>query len=280
MRRKTIEEFKEQAISKHGYKYDYSLVDYRGVDYKVKIICPIHGIYEQTPYKHLIGHGCPKCGFTKRAKSKTKWTKNNVFKESRKYTRRCDFARYGKGAYQISLNKGWIEDMDWLNTESKINKHVFLAYIYSRDNFAYIGITSNLKHRDCNHRTSKFSPVYRKWNEDFEGIPSPIILEKGLDAEHAQIQEKYWTSFYGNKGFILLNSAKTGKGCSSLGGKIRKWTKDKIIEDSRLYNSYQEYRNSGLSYGTAKKIHLLNYIIIINNWKRLCNKRCYGLKLI
>ena len=29
---------------------------------KVKIICPFHGEFEQTPNKHLNGHGCPECG--------------------------------------------------------------------------------------------------------------------------------------------------------------------------------------------------------------------------
>jgi len=45
----------------HGNKYDYSNVDYKGDKMKVKIICPIHGIFEQQPANHKIGNGCPKC---------------------------------------------------------------------------------------------------------------------------------------------------------------------------------------------------------------------------
>ena len=45
----------------HGNKYDYSLVEYKNIDIKVKIICPIHGIFEQLPYNHLRGHGCSEC---------------------------------------------------------------------------------------------------------------------------------------------------------------------------------------------------------------------------
>lgn len=45
----------------HSNKYNYSLVDYIGINMKVKIICSIHGIFEQTPSKHTIGQGCPKC---------------------------------------------------------------------------------------------------------------------------------------------------------------------------------------------------------------------------
>lgn len=45
----------------HGDKYDYSLVKYVNCDAKVKIICPIHGIFEMTPSNHIKGQSCPKC---------------------------------------------------------------------------------------------------------------------------------------------------------------------------------------------------------------------------
>ena len=47
----------------HGDKYDYSKVDYINTDIKVKIICPIHGEFEQTPYKHKKGQQCKKCSY-------------------------------------------------------------------------------------------------------------------------------------------------------------------------------------------------------------------------
>lgn len=45
----------------HGDKYDYSLIQYKNSKTKIKIICPVHGVFEQTPEKHMKGHGCPKC---------------------------------------------------------------------------------------------------------------------------------------------------------------------------------------------------------------------------
>lgn len=53
--------FKEKATQIHNGKYDYSLVDYKGSLEKVKIICPIHGVYEQVAMYHLAGNGCPAC---------------------------------------------------------------------------------------------------------------------------------------------------------------------------------------------------------------------------
>ena len=54
-------EFIKKAKSVHGDKYDYLQCEYKGGKLKVKIICPIHGIFEKTPNNHLVGQGCPKC---------------------------------------------------------------------------------------------------------------------------------------------------------------------------------------------------------------------------
>lgn len=58
---KTTEQFIEKAKEIHGDKYDYSLADYIRTNIKLKIICPKHGIFEQTPKAHLNNEGCPKC---------------------------------------------------------------------------------------------------------------------------------------------------------------------------------------------------------------------------
>jgi very-short-patch-repair endonuclease len=60
-RTKTTKEFIKEAKVIHGDKYDYSLVVYTRLIDKVKISCPIHGLYEQTPKAHLKRTGCPKC---------------------------------------------------------------------------------------------------------------------------------------------------------------------------------------------------------------------------
>lgn len=58
----TKESFIKQAKLKHKYYlYNYTLVEYINNDTKVKIICPIHGQFEQLPRSHLTGTGCKKC---------------------------------------------------------------------------------------------------------------------------------------------------------------------------------------------------------------------------
>ena len=63
MRKKLInKEFIEIAAKVHGDTYDYSLVEYKDSQTKVKIICNIHGIFHQIPYDHIKNHGCYECG--------------------------------------------------------------------------------------------------------------------------------------------------------------------------------------------------------------------------
>ena len=45
----------------HNFYYDYSLVIYKNAHTKIKIICPVHGIFEQRPCNHTKGVGCPSC---------------------------------------------------------------------------------------------------------------------------------------------------------------------------------------------------------------------------
>jgi len=70
-KRKSTEQFIIDAYCKHGDKYNYKLVEYKNVKTKVKIICPIHGVFEQRPDSHLSGFGCQKCGVEKASKEKT-----------------------------------------------------------------------------------------------------------------------------------------------------------------------------------------------------------------
>lgn len=69
-KRATVEEFIEKANKIHNNKYNYNLTNYINNRTKVKIICPMHGVFEQTPYSHLAGKGCPKCGIKKRSENR------------------------------------------------------------------------------------------------------------------------------------------------------------------------------------------------------------------
>jgi len=95
-------EFIKKSIYTHGDKYDYSLVKYVNSRTIVKIICPIHSVFEQTPYNHILSMGCPKCGVLRANNHNRKhpmgWTcfswsksaeRSNVFDSFKVYIIRC-----------------------------------------------------------------------------------------------------------------------------------------------------------------------------------------------
>jgi len=61
LQRKNIEDFINHANMVHNFKYDYSNVNYINAHTHIKIICPIHDQFEQTPSSHLNGSGCDLC---------------------------------------------------------------------------------------------------------------------------------------------------------------------------------------------------------------------------
>lgn len=91
----TIDNYKEQANIKHNNKYDYSCItELLKRDTKVNIICPIHGIFEQSFHKHLSGNGCKKCGIKKRANEKIKKANDKFVKEaSELHSNKYDYSK-------------------------------------------------------------------------------------------------------------------------------------------------------------------------------------------
>jgi len=57
-----FEKFVEEAVKRHGDKYDYKLVDYKCIKSEVTIICKKHGPFNQRPSHHIFyENGCPQC---------------------------------------------------------------------------------------------------------------------------------------------------------------------------------------------------------------------------
>lgn len=66
------------ATKIHKNKYDYSNVVYINASTKIKIICPIHGEFEQEPKAHTtLKQGCPNCFNEIRKNNAPSWLKEN-----------------------------------------------------------------------------------------------------------------------------------------------------------------------------------------------------------
>lgn len=62
----TFDEFFQSCQPVHNGKYEYDKDSYVKMRVKMRIICPIHGDFWQTPSEHKKGKGCPTCGGSKK----------------------------------------------------------------------------------------------------------------------------------------------------------------------------------------------------------------------
>lgn len=80
-----INTFIKKATEVHASKYDYSLTVYVNARTKIKIICPTHGVFYQTPNSHLLGTGCKKCYYEKKYSNKEEFVKKSMEIHGNKY---------------------------------------------------------------------------------------------------------------------------------------------------------------------------------------------------
>jgi hypothetical protein len=93
MQKLTTETIITQFTEIHGNLYDYSLVEYNGNLHKVDIICPIHGVFQQTPKEHKKGSGCNECGVIKMANKRVEKAKKIFFDEANlKHKNKYDYS--------------------------------------------------------------------------------------------------------------------------------------------------------------------------------------------
>lgn len=86
------EEFIEKAKKVHGDKYDYSKANYVNNKSKIKILCNIHGVFDQIPNSHLNGRGCPKCGKIIKKIKQTSTNEIFISKSNLKYNFKYDYS--------------------------------------------------------------------------------------------------------------------------------------------------------------------------------------------
>ena len=103
LQNKTLE-FIQKAIKKHGYKYDYSQVEYKSAKENIIILChktypwgEEHGKFIQTPDTHLHSKGCPKCSKVHRPTT-SEWIKMAEWIHGKRYD-------YSKVVYKNNRTK-------------------------------------------------------------------------------------------------------------------------------------------------------------------------------
>jgi len=58
----TAVDFFARCTAEHEGRYTYPEQEYRGAKEKIRIVCPVHGEFQQAAWAHLSGKGCMACG--------------------------------------------------------------------------------------------------------------------------------------------------------------------------------------------------------------------------
>lgn len=103
--KKTLDDFITEANVIHNNKYIYTKSVYNGSNVKLKITCPIHGEFWQTPSKHLRGQGCPECAKITRAKSNSSSTDGFIEKSKKVHNNKYiyDKTEYIKNSIPVTI---------------------------------------------------------------------------------------------------------------------------------------------------------------------------------
>lgn len=158
-----------------------------------------------------------------------------------------------------------MDKMDWLSKSTDNRPRCVYVYEDNENKVAYVGLTVDKKKRHEQHKTGMFSPnktlnspVYEYFSHIGKYVPEPKYLEDNLTIEKAQEMEKYWVDVYESNGYTMLNKAKVGVGCSSIGLHF-KWTDETVIEESRKYTNKKDFRkNSKYAFEYARKHRLFD----------------------
>jgi hypothetical protein len=212
-KRKTTKNFIKISSKIHNHKYDYSLVDYKNKNQKVKIMCDTHGIFEQLPKNHMKGHGCPKCAgrnftmediierFIKVHGDKYEYYKESFVGKSFKIKMKCKLHNYVFYQFIDNHLKGWgcskcsgrynYNNEEFINICKDVHNN---KYDYSLTK--YINSSLKIKIICPNHGLFSQTPSYH-----ISGHGCPICKTSKGELEILKFLEKHEIEFNHQKRF-------------------------------------------------------------------------------
>lgn len=178
----------------------------------------------------------------KKHKEANYWTYDRCIEIAKTCKNKLDFQNKSSSAYSAALKHKWLKDWEWLSNEyfeytDKID--TVYAYIFNQQHSVYIGRTINKEKRDKEHLFDYKDTVYKYAKEQKIQIPKMTILEVKLTIKEGVKQEGYWVDFYKEKGWKVLNKAKTG----SIGsfGRHKKWNKNECQKITQTMKNRNEF---------------------------------------
>lgn len=244
---------KSEVIEKckqiHNNKYDYSLTDWKKLTDKVKIICPIHGMFEQRMFYHYRGQGCIKCGYESMSSNNMDTKESFVEKMTEKYGDSLDFT-----------DTKYTSSYEPVTIRCKIHNHSFDCIPNAALSKRRINICPKCIHDANNSGTSNVENIlFEEFKEFFEQSNRTVLSGKELDLyseKHKlaiEVNGVYWHSDkFMNKNYHLNKT----KECDKLGITLLQFWDYEIIKKFDIVKSMISSR-----LGLNKKIYARKCVI-------------------
>jgi|SaaInlStandDraft_1057018.scaffolds.fasta_scaffold06865_3 superfamily II DNA or RNA helicase len=210
----------------HKNKYDYSLSDYQNSKIKIKIICPVHGVFEQSPYSHKK-FGCAKCS------GKGQLTTEEFIERSQKlFSNKYD---YSKAIYKSQKEK---------------------VLIVCKDHGEFSMLPAN------HYRNKQGCPKCSGYNKSTDEVVKEFIKIKGDEYDYSKV--KYVDSK--SKLIIICKTHGSFKqtynnhlkgGCPQCAGNLKYSIKDLFTEFNKIHNNTYDYSNIKSYRNTKSKISII-----------------------
>jgi Protein of unknown function (DUF723) len=238
---RAIDRFIYNAKQKFGDKFDYSLIEYVNAKTLVKIVCPVHGVYEQTPDKHLQStHGCSKCSLELKSKPKRRVCKKR--KTDEVYCKLDTKHDLAGTTHHFNLNSVLIDCP--VHGKEETTRAKLANRVYSCSKCSQLNRDSK--------RTHDTERVLKEFND--------IHGEYSYDLTNYKYKQSLITVFCKKHGEFRLRATKhlSGQGCS-------KCNIEQLVKSGKLAGGYN-FETIYNSYGLTKPCTLY-YLKVGNHYK-------------
>lgn len=237
------DEFIKRARKIHGDKYNYDKAVYTKQSENVIITCPKHGDFLQTPRKHLVGHGCPKCG-TENAISKRRPTIESILQRFKEI-------HHDKYTYEI--------EEEYRSNRDKIK------IICPRHGAFYQSVASHLHGQGCPKcGIEKLSSSMASTKEEFISKAKAIFGDQYNYDEVEYVNNKTKVKVicpkHGAFWAVPNNHIANHSGCPKCASPISKWEQD-VADTIASLGVQVEQSNRGILHGHEIDIFLPQYNI-------------------
>ena len=173
-------------------------------------------------------------------------TYDYCFDSALKYKTVLDLRDSEPNVYNKASKKGWLKDYEWLTRGlNYVTDKVYSVYVYidREHRIVYVGLTSDRKRRDTQHR-NEGTPVYKAFHSVGIEIPLPIYFcgDKLFNQKQALFIEDSLVSWFKRIGFNVINKGKTGVKSGSVGAVGKRVSNAQIVECASHFTTVKEFR--------------------------------------